>query len=56
MILPNLFIEVKSDEDHVKVEYSVERQRQLEDKDKEKKMKKLNQRLKKIKSKNVKKK
>ena len=56
MILPNLFIEIKSDDDKVKVEYSVERQRHLEDKDKKKQMKKLNQRLKKIKSKNVKKK
>ena len=49
MILPSLFIEVKSEPDKVKVEYSVERQRHLENKDK---MKKLNQRLKKIKSKN----
>ena len=32
MILPNLFIEVKSDKDKVKVEYSVERQRHLETK------------------------
>ncbi len=56
MILPNLFIEIKSDEDHVKVEYSVERQRQLEDKDKEKQMRNLSKRLKKMKSKNVKKK
>jgi len=48
MILPHLFIEVKSDEDKVKVEYSVERQRQLEENDKEKKMRNLNKRLKKI--------
>ena len=46
--LPNLFIEVKSDEDKVKVEYGIERQRHLEDKQK---MSKLNKRLKNIKSK-----
>jgi len=52
MILPHLFIEVKSDEDHVKVEQrSCERHRDLEDKDKQKQMKKLNNRLKQIKSK-----
>tara|TARA_R110002012_G_scaffold172066_1_gene337025 strand:- start:217 stop:381 length:165 start_codon:yes stop_codon:yes gene_type:complete len=54
MIIPSLFIEVISEPDKVKVEYSVERQRQLEEKGKDK-MKKLNQRLKKMK-KNVKKK
>lgn len=46
--LPNLFVEVKSDPDRVKVEYSVERHRYLEDKQK---MTKLNRRLKNIKSK-----
>ena len=57
MILPHLFIEVISEPDKVKVEYSVERQRQLEENDKEKKMRNLNKRLKKMKSKkNVKKK
>lgn len=44
--LPNLFIEVKSLPDVVRVEYSVERHRELEDK---KKMSKLNKRLKKMK-------
>ena len=57
MIIPSLFIEVISDNDKVKVEQrSCERHRDLETKDKEKQMKKLNQRLKKMKSKNVKKK
>ena len=46
--LPNLFIEVRSDPDRVRVKYSVERNRELEDKQK---MSKLNQRLKKIKKK-----
>ena len=46
--LPNLFVEVKSDEDKVRVQYSVERHRLLEDKQK---MSKLNRRLKNIKSK-----
>ena len=46
--VPNLFIEVKSDEDKVKVEYSVERHRELEDK---KTMSKLNKRLKNMKKK-----
>jgi len=46
--LPNLFIEVRSEPDRVRVEYSVERNRELEDK---KKMSKLNKRLKKMKSK-----
>ena len=45
--LPNLFIEVKSDPDRVKVEYSVERHRELEDKQK---MSKLNKRLKNMKN------
>lgn len=48
--VPNLFIEVKSEPDRVKVEYSVERQRDLEKKQNEK-MAKLNKRLKKMKSK-----
>ena len=43
-----LFIEVKSLPDVVRVQYSVERHRELEDKQK---MSKLNQRLKKIKKK-----
>lgn len=52
MILPHLFIEVISDEDKVKVEQrSCERHRDLEDKDKQKQMKKLNNRLKQMKSK-----
>ena len=46
--LPNLFIEVRSEPDVVRVQYSVERNRELEDK---KKMSKLNKRLKKMKSK-----
>ena len=46
--VPNLFVEVKSDEDKVRVQYSVERNRDLEDKQK---MSKLNKRLKNIKSK-----
>ena len=46
--VPNLFVEVKSDEDKVRVKYSVERNRDLEDKQK---MSKLNKRLKNIKSK-----
>jgi len=50
MIIPSLFIEVKSDKDNVRVEYSVERQRHLETKEKDK-MKKLNQRFKKLKNK-----
>lgn len=45
---PMLFIEVKSLPDVVKVEYNVERHRELEDKNK---MSKLNKRLKKMKSK-----
>lgn len=48
--LPNLFIEVKSLPDVVKVEYSVERHRDLEKKQNEK-MNKLNKRLKNMKSK-----
>ena len=48
--LPNLFVEVKSDEDKVRVQYSVERNRDLEKKQNEK-MSKLNRRLKNIKSK-----
>ena len=52
MILPGLFIEVISDEDHVKVEQrSCERHRDLENKDKEKQMRNLNRRLKQMKSK-----
>lgn len=46
--LPNLFVEVKSDPDKIRVQYSVERNRELEDKQK---MSKLNRRLKNIKSK-----
>jgi len=46
--VPNLFIEVKSLPDVVKVQYSVERHRELEDKQK---MAKLNKRLKKMKKK-----
>ncbi len=46
----DLFIEVKSEPDVVKVEYSVERQRDLEKKHNEK-MNKLNKRLKKMKKK-----
>lgn len=49
--LPNLFIEVKSEPDKVRVQYSVERNRELEDKQK---MSKLNKRLKKMKKKNKK--
>jgi len=45
---PMLFIEVRSEPDRVKVEYSVERHRELEDKQK---MSKLNKRLKKMKKK-----
>tara|TARA_R110000823_G_scaffold238499_1_gene363835 strand:+ start:2385 stop:2558 length:174 start_codon:yes stop_codon:yes gene_type:complete len=57
MIIPSLFIEVISDNDKVKVEQrSCERHRDLETKDKEKQMRNLNKRLKKMKSKNVKKK
>jgi len=44
----DLFVEVKSLPDVVKVEYSVERHRELEDK---KKMSKLNKRLKNMKKK-----
>ncbi len=43
-----LFIEVRSEPDKVKVEYSVERHRELEDKQK---MSKLNKRLKNMKKK-----
>jgi hypothetical protein len=46
--LPNLFIEVKSEPDRVRVQYSVERNREIEDKQK---MSKLNKRLKKMKKK-----
>jgi len=46
--LPNLFIEVRSEPDRVKVQYSVERHREIEDKQK---MSKLNKRLKKMKKK-----
>jgi len=46
--VPNLFIEVISEPDKVKVEYSVERHRELEDKQK---MSKLNKRLKNMKKK-----
>ena len=57
MIIPSLFIEVISDNDKVKVEQrSCERHRDLETKDKEKQMRNLKKRLKKMKSKNVKKK
>ena len=45
---PMLFIEVKSEPDKVRVQYSVERHRELEEKQK---MAKLNKRLKKMKSK-----
>ena len=45
---PMLFIEVRSDPDKVRVQYSVERNRELEDKQK---MAKLNKRLKKMKKK-----
>ena len=45
---PMLFIEVRSEPDKVKVEYSVERHRELEDK---KTMSKLNKRLKNMKKK-----
>ena len=45
---PMLFIEVRSEPDRVRVQYSVERNREMEDK---KKMNKLNRRLKKMKSK-----
>jgi len=45
---PMLFIEVKSLPDVVRVQYSVERHKELKDKQK---MSKLNQRLKKIKKK-----
>lgn len=45
---PMLFIEVKSEPDKVRVQYSIERHRELEDKQK---MSKLNKRLKNIKSK-----
>jgi hypothetical protein len=48
--VPNLFIEVKSDEDKVRVQYSVERNRDLEKK-KNEKMNKLNKRLKNMKNK-----
>ncbi len=52
MIIPSLFIEIKSDDDKVKVEQrSCERHRDLETKDKQKQMKKLNNRLKQMKSK-----
>lgn len=47
-----LFIEVRSEPDKVKVEYSVERHRELEDKQK---MSKLNKRLKNMKKKKNKK-
>ena len=40
MIVPSLFIEVHSEPDKVKVQYSVERQRDLEKKEKDKMMKK----------------
>jgi len=46
--VPNLFIEVRSEPDKVRVEYSVERHRELEDKQK---MSKLNKRLKNMKKK-----
>jgi hypothetical protein len=46
--VPNLFVEVKSDPDKIRVQYNVERNRYLEDKQK---MSKLNKRLKNIKSK-----
>jgi|TARA_Y100000114_G_C11601108_1_gene250480 hypothetical protein len=49
---PMLFIEVRSEPDKVKVEYSVERHRELEDKQK---MSKLNKRLKNMKKKKNKK-
>jgi hypothetical protein len=48
--VPNLFIEVISEPDKVKVEYSVERHRDLEKK-KNEKMNKLNKRLKNMKNK-----
>jgi len=46
----DLFIEIKSEPDKVKVEYSVERHRDLEKKQNEK-MNKLNKRLKNMKKK-----
>ena len=45
--VPNLFVEVKSDPDKIRVQYSVERNREMEDKQK---MSKLNKRLKNMKN------